>query len=191
MSEQRDLVVQRLSDQFAADRLSLEEFERRLDLAYQAKSPEELTAITADLSPLSAVATTAGARQMGLRTGDNEITREFRAALGSLERSGPMELPARLEVGARLGNVELDLSDATFQPFTEINIRCMLGNVEITLPAGVRVENDGQGFLGSFTCHVAPGAMPSVGTAPVVRVTGRVVLGNVEVMSAPTLGAET
>ena len=62
----------------------------------------------------------------------------------------------------------------------------IFGNVEITLPAGVRVENDGQGFLGSFSCHVAPGAMPMVGTAPIVRVTGRVVLGNVEVMSVPT-----
>ena len=51
MSEQRDLVVQRLSDQFAADRLTLEEFERRLDLAYQAPTPAELSAITADLSP--------------------------------------------------------------------------------------------------------------------------------------------
>lgn len=191
MSEQRDLVVQRLSDQFAADRLSLEEFERRLDLAYQAKSPDELTALTADLSPLTAVATTAGARHTGLRTGDNDVTREFRAAFGSLERSGPMDLPARLEVGSRFANVELDLSDARFLPFTEINIRCLFGNVEITLPEGVRVENDGQGFLGSFSCHVAPGAMPMVGTAPVVRVTGRVVLGNVEVMSAPALGTET
>lgn len=190
MSEQRDLVVQRLSDQFAADRLTLEEFERRLDLAYQAQSPAELAALTADLSPLTAVTTSALGRHTGLRTGDPEVTREFRAALGSLERSGPMDLPARVEVGARFANVELDLSGATFLPFTEINIRCIFGNVEITLPAGVRVENDGRGFLGSFSCHVAPGAMPMVGTAPVVRVTGRVVLGNVEVSSAAVVGAD-
>ena len=191
MSEQRDLVVQRLSDQFAADRLTLEEFERRLDLAYQAQSPAELAAITADLSPLTAVSTSQGGRHMGLRSGEPEVTREFRAAFGNLERGGPMDLPARLEVGARLANVELDLSEATFLPFTEINIRCILGNVEIALPAGVRVENDGQGFLGSFSCRVAPGAMPMVGTAPVVRVTGRVVLGSVEVSSASTAGAVT
>jgi len=191
MSEQRDLVVQRLSDQFAADRLTLEEFERRLDLAYQAQSPADLVALTADLSPLTAVTTSPGGRHTGLRTGEPEVTREFRAALGNLERSGPMELPARLEVSARFAHVELDLSEATFLPFTEINIRCILGNVEITLPAGVRVENDGQGFLGSFSCHVAPGAMPMVGTAPIVRVTGRVVLGNVEVSSAATAGADT
>jgi hypothetical protein len=191
MSEQRDLVVQRLSDQFAADRLSLEEFERRLDLAYQAQTPAELAALTADLSPLTSVATSPGARHPGLRTGVPEVTREFRSALGSLERSGPMDLPPRVEVSARFANVELDLSEATFLPFTEISISCIFANVEITLPAGVRVENDGRGFLGSFSCHVAPGAMPMVGTAPVVRVTGRVVLGNVEVMSAPALGTET
>jgi hypothetical protein len=191
VSEQRDLVVQRLSDQFAADRLTLEEFERRLDLVYQAQTPAELAALTADLPPLAAVTTSAGGRHVGLRSGVPEVTREFRAALGSLERRGPMELPPRVEVGARLANVVLNLSEATFLPFTEINIRCIFGNVEITLPAGVRVENDGQGFLGSFSCHVAPGAMPMVGTAPVVRVTGRVVLGNVEVSSAPAVGGDT
>lgn len=180
MNEQRDLVVQRLSEQFAADRLTLEEFERRVDLVYQAHSPAELAALTADLPALTAVTTSAVGRHTGLRTGA-EVTRQFRAAFGSVERSGPMELTARLEVSAVFASVELDLREATFGPFTEISVRCIFGSVEITLPAGVRVENDGGGFLGSFSCQVAAGAMPMVGTAPVVRVTGRATFGSVEV----------
>lgn len=181
MNERRDLVVRRLSEQFAADRLTLEELERRLDLVYQAQSPAELLALTADLPAPVAVTTSSGQRRVSLGP---EVSRQFRATLGNLERSGPMDLPALLEVSAVLANVELNLRDATFGPFTEIAIRCLLGNVAITLPAGVRVEHDGGGVLGSFTCHVSPGAMPMVGTAPVVRLTGRATLGNVEVSAA-------
>lgn len=181
--EQRDAVAQRLSEQFALDRMSLEELERRLDLVYQAKSPAELTALTADLPAPVAMPSPS------VRGSHGAITRSIRTVLGNVQRSGAMELPPRLEVRAVLGNVELDLRDASFGPFTEIAIRSVLGNVEITLPMGVRVENDGDGYLGSFECHVATGSMPMVGTAPVVRFTGRVVLGNVEVHSAPGLQA--
>ncbi|MBL0170393.1 MAG: DUF1707 and DUF2154 domain-containing protein [Gemmatimonadaceae bacterium] len=181
MNEQRDAVAQRLSEQFAADRLSLEELERRLDLVYQAQSPAELSALTADLPAPVAMASPV------VRGSHGAMTRSIRTVLGNVERSGAMELPPLLEVRAVLGNIELDLREASFGPFTEIAIRSVLGNVEITLPAGVRIENDGDGFLGSFECHVAPGAMPMVGTAPVVRLTGRVVLGNVEVHAMPGL----
>jgi hypothetical protein len=116
--------------------------------------------------------------------------RQIRTFLGNIERSGPMDVPPMLEVRSTLGNIELDLSDATFGPLTEIAIHSVLGNIEITLPAGVRVENDGSGLLGSFECHVLPGAMPMVGTAPVVRLTGRTILGNVEVHAdaTPSIG---
>ncbi len=177
MTEDRDLVVQRLSEQFAADRISLEELERRLELVYQARSPSELMAITADLpAPVTLPAA---------HFGRGEQVQTIRTALGNLTRGGPMVLPPRLEVRTVLGNIELDLSEATFGPVTEIAVRSVLGNIEILLPAGVRVENDGDGVLGSFECRVPPGAMPTVGTAPIVRLTGRCILGNVEVGSAP------
>ena len=180
MNEQREAVAQRLSAEFAADRLTLDELERRLDLVYQAKSPAELASLTSDLPAPVAMASPL------VRGSHGVVTRSVRTVMGSTSRSGAMELPSLLEVRAILGNIELDLRDASFGPFTEISIRSVLGNVEITLPMGVRVENDGDGFLGSFECHVAPGVMPMVGTAPVVRLTGRAVLGNVEVYAATT-----
>lgn len=155
----------------------MDELERRLELVYQAKSPAELMAITADLP----AATTLPAAHFGR----GEQVQTIRTTLGSITRSGPMVLPAYLEVRALLGNIELDLTDATFGPVTEIAVRSVLGNVEIVLPPGVRVENDGTGVLGSFESRVAPASMPMVGTSPVVRLTGRCVLANVEVRSDP------
>jgi hypothetical protein len=187
MNEQREVIVQQLSEQFAADRLTMDELERRLDLVYKATTAAELAALTADLpafaSPLSPSALPAGGRALGVHA---VMSTRVRALLGNVERGGLMEIPSHLEVRAMLGNVELDLRDAHFGAVTEISIRAMLGNVEIVLPSGVRVENDGRALLGSFTCDVAPGAMPMVGTAPIVRFTGRALLGNVEIRSAAT-----
>ncbi len=188
MNEQRDAAVQRLSEHFAADQISIDELERRLDLVYQAQTPADLATLTADLPTLSPTSTP-GHRALTSTAprGRGPMVRQVRTFMGNIERSGPMDVPPRLEVRTTLGNIELDLSDATFGPVTEISIRSILGNVEITLPAGVRVENDGSGVLGSFECHVLPGAMPMVGTAPIVRLTGRTILGNVEVHAdAPT-----
>lgn len=187
MNEQRDVVVQRLSEHFAADQISIDELERRLDLVYQAQTPGQLAQLTSDLptlaAPVAAGRMSVASAQARMR---GPMVRQIRTVLGNIERSGPMDVPPLLEVRSTLGNIELDLSEATFGPLTEIAIRSVLGNVEITLPAGVRVENDGSGVLGSFECHVLPGAMPMVGTAPVVRLTGRTILGNVEVHADAT-----
>ena len=183
MNEQRDRVVQQLSEQFAEDRLTIEELERRLDLVYQAASPADLVALTADLPALIAPPTV-NPSLASTRSRAN-VVRRIRSLFGNVERSGPMDVPSLLEVRATFANVELDLREASFGALTEISVHATFGNVEITLPEGVRVENDGDGFLGSFECHVSPGAMPMVGTAPVVRLTGRTILGNVEVSAEP------
>ncbi len=180
----REAVVQRLGEQFAADRLTLEELERRLDLAYQARSTDELAALTVDL-PAHASLTTVRPSGASLTHERGAMSRTISATFGNIERRGDMDVPARLEVRARFGNVVLDLREAAFPPFAEIDISCVFSNVEIYLPPGVRVENDGSGVLGSFTCAVTPGAMPMVGTAPVVRLRGRAVFGNVDVGTQP------
>ena len=183
MNEMRDRVVQQLSEQFAADRLSLDELERRLDLVYQAASPADLAVLTADLPVL--VAPPMANRSLAATGSRPNTVRRIRSFFGNVERSGPMDVPSLLEIKTTLGNVELDLRDASFGLVTEISIHTILGNVEITLPEGVRVENDGGSVLGSFECHVSPGAMPMVGTAPIIRLTGRTILGNDEVHAEP------
>lgn len=183
MNEQRDHVVQQLSEQFAADRLSLDELERRLDLVYLAASPADLAALTADLPALIPPPTV---NRSLAATGSRPNTgRRIRSFLSNVERSGPIDVPSLLEITTTLGNVELDLREASFGLVTEISIRAILGNIEITLPEGVRIENDGASVLGSFECHISPGAMPMVGTAPTIRLTGRTILGNVEVHAEP------
>jgi hypothetical protein len=106
------------------------------------------------------------------------------AFFASVARGADWVLPSRLRIAAALGNVELDLTRAQIGPGTsEIRVIAVLGNIEITIPAGVRVESDGEPFLGVFDVKRGAGVPPPV-DAPVVRITGSSILGCVEVRVA-------
>ena len=52
--DERERVIQQLSDHFANDRLSLDELEARMDLAYKAATVTDLQRLTADLPTVAA-----------------------------------------------------------------------------------------------------------------------------------------
>ena len=173
---EREAVVARLSDAFAHDLLPLDEFERRCAEAYRAPSAAALAALVSDLpvqAPVRQVDSSAPA----------PLPQRIRAVFGNVERGGVVEMPARLEITSLFGNVELDLADAHFGAgVTEISVRAVFGNVEITLPAHATVENHGSGILASFTCRASRGSRTGQG-GPVVRITGSALLANVEIAS--------
>lgn len=186
--EARERVVELLSLHFAEDRLSMEEFERRVTAAYAAPRSADLEALVADLPAPSAAPAATGAATTDVVPAEGKIV----AVLSSNERRGHAIVPRHLKVVSVLGNAELDLRRAVFAPgVTEIEVKAVLGNVEITLPAGVRVEMTGQAFLASFGAWTrapegdetgADTTLPAPRTPEiVVRLTGRAVLASVEV----------
>ena len=157
-----------LRDHFAHDRLTVEEFEHRLTAAYQATTPEELDALTADL-PAPSGAT-------------HSVPERVEATVRNVAFGGSAVVPSYLELRAVVGNVELSLGQARFTPgITEIDLRAVLSNIEIRLPAHIRVENNTRSVLGSFKDPEAPteGIVPSGNRTYVVRLTGRSVLSNI------------
>lgn len=169
----RERVVDLLQLRFADDCLSMAEFERRVAVAYQAKSLGELNALVADLAP---AAIDASVPERG----------RIVAILSNNERSGTPPVPRRLEIVAVLGNVELDLSDATFASgITEIDISAVFGNVEISVPPGIRVESSGSAFLGNFD-HKTTAIIGYPNDAErALRITGHAVFSSVEIGAAP------
>ena len=179
---EREGAVARLSSAFANDAITMEEFERRTTLALRAASAAELAALVADLPAAADAAGLASAGNAVTRTSD---VQRMRAVFGNLERGGTMDVPARLEIRAIFGNVELDLSAARFgEGVTEIAVRAVCGNVEMRLPEGAIVENRGSGILASFTSRARKGDAASAGAHVRILVTGRAVLGNVEIETA-------
>lgn len=183
-AEEKESAVARLSAAFADDRVTLEEFERRVEEVYKAATPMALAKLTSDL-PAPKPAGIDEKRQMIVDAVAARAAMPPRlfTAFGNIERSGHLTVPPHLEIRARFSNVELDLSDAELQPgVTEIVVRAFCGNVEVKLPAGVRVEHHGGALLGSFTAKV--GTVVTTGNLHTVRVVGRAVLSNVEFTGA-------
>ncbi|MGD2071817.1 MAG: DUF1707 domain-containing protein [Gemmatimonadota bacterium] len=201
--DERQRAVDVLCEAFAEDRVSVEEFERRVEVAHAATSREELQALLADLVRARPPAVREGGRTepeagadpastgMALDRGwslppmarPDEVGERalIFGILGGGGRSGPW-VPARTTLALGLmGGVEIDLREAIFPPgVTEIRALAFWGGVEIIAPPGVRVEASGIGLLGGFEHHstVAPTDNPD---APVLRVTGLACMGGVEV----------
>jgi hypothetical protein len=180
----RDQVLEQLSEAFAKDELGLDEFEARVDSAYHAATEEGLQALVKDLSPQPLAAPTSSGATTALAVPGDRAKR-VTAVLGNVERRGRLRVPSGYRVLSVLGNVELDLRDASFPDgLTVIHVRAVLGNIEITVPPTLPVECEGSGILASFA---EVNRMPAEGSAggPALRIVGSAVLGNVEVRTLP------
>jgi hypothetical protein len=169
----RERVVDLLQLRFADDNLSIEDYERRVALAYKAATPAELESLVSDLAPPAGTSVTGGPTVI-------------KAILSNNERNGPMQVPRHLQVVSILGNVELDLSDATFAPgVTEIAVSAVFGNVEITVPFGVRVECFGDALFGNFDYKAASIVGYPTAADRTVRITGHASFSSVEIGAEP------
>jgi hypothetical protein len=105
------------------------------------------------------------------------------AFLSSTERDGRWELPRHFRALSVLGNVEIDLRDATIAVgVSVIEAVAVLGNIEITVPPDVAVESEGDSLLGSFAVKYQKGIGPLPAMADRrVRITGTAYAANVEI----------
>ncbi len=163
---EREQVIALLTRAYAADWLTDEELQARLDRVYVAASAAELQGVgaglPADAESLMAVS-----------------SKRVRALLSGQEERLTTLVPRRLTLTARLGYVELDLTRAAFQEgVTEIRVDALAGYVEIRLPPGVRAESTGHALLGYFSLR--GGREGAAQGAPTVRITGRALLGYME-----------
>lgn len=180
----REQVLEQLSDAFAKDELGLDEFEARVDGAYQAATEEGLQVLVKDLSPAAFAAPTSSGATTALAVPGERVKR-VSAILGNVERRGRFRVNSGYKVLSLLGNVELDLRDALFPDgVTVIHVRAVLGNIEITVPPTLPVECEGTGILASFA---ELNRMPVEGNpnGPMLRIVGSAVLGNVEIRTLP------
>ena len=164
LPEHRDRVIEHLSAEFADDRLEVEELERRVVLAHAAETPAALDALVTDLVPVPATTALVPVKQM-------------RAMFAAIERTGAWTVPRELRARVFCGHLLLDLRHATLAPgLTTIAVHVTMGNVEVLVPPGVAVELDASPVLGNVEDRTEPGVATRV-----VRITGRVTLGNLEV----------
>ena len=110
--------------------------------------------------------------------------------LSHVGRSGDWILPRHFRVAATMASVELDLTIARLAPgMSHIEIMALMASVTILVPPDLRIECDGDPFIGSFEMKHETESTRAP-DAPLVRVSGVAILGSVEVKvvdpNAPT-----
>ena len=85
--------------------------------------------------------------------------------------------PARFNtVICVMGTAKFDLREAfLLHGETHFELKVLMGEVELIVPPGLRVEADGFALMGEFDDAHSEGLAPP--NAPVIRVTGSVVMG--------------
>jgi len=102
------------------------------------------------------------------------------ACFSNIEREGYWAPPRQFRALSIFGSVTLDLTQAELGAHTDIEIRCFMGNVEVIVPPGVRLECDGDATIGNFEVHRLVPSTQS-GDAPTVYIKAGVLFGNIEV----------
>jgi hypothetical protein len=178
--DRREQTIQALVAGFAQDRLTLDELERRLDVAHRTADRSELDALLADLPAVPDSAASAPARNELALPADVRENQFLIAIMGGVEKTGRWTPARRTIVLAFMGGAELDLREAVLPPGEmEIAIFTIWGGVEIIVPPGVEVDVSGVAIMGAFEQPRGTVAPPAGG--PVIRVTGFALMAGVEV----------
>lgn len=181
----RERVAELLRQAAADGRISFDELDERVSLAYAAKTFADLDVITSDLPGpgVSVPAPVSRRVQSSDLASGTPLTKFSVAIMSGAKRAGPWLVPPTYTAVAIMGGVELDLRYATFAaPEVTIQAFCLMGGVSITVPDDVAVDVSGIGFMGGFD-HQASG--PGVPGAPHVRIVGFAVMGGVDVRRKP------
>ncbi len=182
LKRERENVVQVLIDQYAADNLTVEEFETRLDSAYAAATTTQLEDLLSGLPVLASqvdvqrVPAVQRAPAAAVRDHGFQI-----AIMGGYEKKGEWTPPRKLQSLAIMGGAGLDFREAKMPPgITEVNVLAIMGGVEILVPPGLAVETHGFGFMGGFE-GVDQVGVDNDPDAPRLVIRGLALMGGVEV----------
>ncbi|WP_157987705.1 DUF1707 SHOCT-like domain-containing protein [Jiangella endophytica] len=201
----RERVAEALRQAAGDGRLTLTELEERLEATFKARTYGELQPITRDLPqgpyPLPGgnpaanwqqgrpaagprVASPEAGVQPPLQPSGGPVrpSERITSVLSNEKRQGRWEVPARIDVTSILGEVVLDFTEAVVRtPEVEIQTAIVLGSLTLIVPEGIDVRLDeGTNILGERKMKLREPVTPG---APVYRVRGFVLLGEVTVRS--------
>jgi hypothetical protein len=173
----RERVIQTLCAHFAHDNLTTQELELRFEHAYQAQTNAELSALVAGLPALPPEAL-APAPLYGVapRTLPDQPEKRHLVVMSNIRKRGQWTPARDTKVTCVMGSAKFDLREAyILDGVTHFHLNVVMGEVELIVPPGLRVEADGLAIMGEFDdAHAADLSDPN---APVIRVTGSVIMG--------------
>jgi hypothetical protein len=182
LKREREQTVKVLIDHYAADNLTVDEFESRLDQAYVTTTQEGLAALLSGLPVLASRSAAVAAPPVA--TVPAEQVKDFGmqiAIMGGSERKGSWTPPRKLYSLAVMGGAGLDFREARMPPGeTVVNVLAVMGGTEIIVPPGLAVETHGMGLMGGFEAVDQAGDYTDP-DAPRLLIRGMAIMGGVEI----------
>ena len=139
LSDERERVIQQLSDHFANDRISLDELESRLERAYKAATISDLRQLTKDLAAPaeSSLPARLPSEEPPALPSDHE---RVVAIMSETSRRGPWVVPQRLDLLTVMADTTIDLTQAVLPAgIIDIHVRSLWAAVKIVVPPGLQV----------------------------------------------------
>lgn len=179
--DRREQTIQALVAGFAQDRLTLDELERRLDIAHRTTDRTELDGLLTDLPAVPETETAAPSQPRTALPSEVRENQVMVAIMGGVDRKGQWTPARRTFVIAFMGGAVIDLRDAILPPGeTEIAVFTIWGGVEIIVPPHVNVDVSGVAIMAGFEQRPVTTPRPAPG-APTIRVTGFALMAGVDV----------
>ncbi|MER7002968.1 DUF1707 domain-containing protein [Dactylosporangium sp. NPDC000555] len=165
---ERELVVAQLNAAVAEGRLTLSEFEDRVDGVLRSRTFGEIEPYVGDLPHKGPIAVP---EQL-----------EIRNRSSSLKRQGRWTVSRRLLISTRAGSVKLDFTEAVFtSPVVEVQLEARSSSIDLVLPRGATAD------IGSIAPHASsvkqkvPAAYDQPGQGVIFRIGGEVRSSSVRV----------
>jgi hypothetical protein len=134
--EDRDAVIEKLRVAAGDGRLTADELDERLEIAFNAKTHGELAVLTSDLPVSPAAAAVAPAV-----TPKDVVRIDCRS--GHVQRVDRWVVPQRMDVKVTSGHVKLDFTEAMItQPSLKIDMDVRSGHVRLVTRPGIVVDTD-------------------------------------------------
>jgi hypothetical protein len=188
LSALRAETVDRLILNYGHGKLSLDAFERRLDLALDARTHEALISLTQDLE----LTTDEEYRErreseLGLRAeaAEPRDVEHMVHVFGGSNRRGEWTVAKEIQMLNVFGGTELDFSEARFSAqTTRIKMICVFGGATLYVPEGVDVRSKAVCIFGGIDNRASS---PSAGMGPTIIVEGFMLFGGAKIAVKKTL----
>ncbi len=175
LEQLRKKTLELLENNFAHDVITVDEYEKRVDIALNTSISEDLIRISSDLILLSTNKPSSDTPPAKHRKQDDLIV----GILSGIKRRSPWKPAKHNKVFTVMGGVDLDFTEVKLPSgTTTIEFFCIMGGLDIIVPEGIRVDLAGLPIMGGIENHTADPEDPD---CPVLKVRGIVLLGGVEV----------
>ena len=188
LERERERVMEVLSQHFAQDHLTIDEFERRIEQVYRIDSPAALRSLTQDLPDI--VSNVPAARPLPTPSGGRAAVsgRQDRilSIMSETTRTGPWLVPPHLDVTGVMSDTKIDLTHAVMPVgVVDFEVRAIMASLKVIVPPGMRVIIDTHSVMSNVRSRadeLPPEDAPATGNAPVVRITGFALMSDVNIV---------